>query len=65
MYRVTFSFRVTITADYCILLVPLVNRDCSSMTCEGKEKKGIVRTLGLDVFTRFGAKVVFKVILSH
>ena len=64
MYRVTFSFSVTITADYCILLVPLVNSHCS-MTCEGKEKKGIVRTLGLDVFTRFGAKVVVKVILSQ
>ena len=28
--------------------------------CEGKEKRGIKRALGLDVFTRYGAKVVFK-----
>ena len=30
------------------------------MKCEGQEKKGITRALGLDLFTRYGAKVVFK-----
>ena len=28
--------------------------------CEGKEKRGIKRALGLDVFTRYGAKVVLR-----